>query len=105
MATAGKPELPDPNEKLVKVFDSEQETEVMVVKGLLESAGVEAIARNVDNPQDLFPVGGVTLLVRASQADEARRLIDEYRAGGEEAADRAEAEAEAGGEVSEEPMA
>ena len=27
---------PDPNEKLVKVFDSEQESEALVVKGLLE---------------------------------------------------------------------
>jgi hypothetical protein len=32
---------PNPNEKLVKVFDSEQESEAMVVKGLLDSAGIE----------------------------------------------------------------
>ncbi len=101
MAAAGRPEIPDPKGKLVKVFDSEQETEVMVVKGLLESADIEAIARNIDNPQDLFPVGGVELLVRASQAEEARRLIEEYRTGGEEAAEEGEAESE----VSEEPPA
>ena len=33
---------PDPNEKLVKVFDSEQESEALVVKGLLDSAGIES---------------------------------------------------------------
>ena len=30
---------PTPDKKLVKIFDTEQETEAMVVKGLLESAG------------------------------------------------------------------
>ncbi len=93
MATAGKPEVPTPNEKLVKVFDSEQETEVMVVKGLLESAGIEAITQNLDLPQDVIPVGGVILLVREEQAEEARSLIEDYRASGEQAADEAEAEA------------
>jgi hypothetical protein len=33
---------PDPNEKLIKVFDSEQESEAMVVKGLLDSANIES---------------------------------------------------------------
>src|SRR5690242_7703413 len=41
MPAAEKRPQPDPNEKLVKVFDSEQETEVLVVKGLLDSAGIE----------------------------------------------------------------
>ena len=60
---------PNPNEKLVKVFDSEQETEVMVVKGLLESAGIESDMTSVDAVQDLFPgVGGTVLLVREEDA-------------------------------------
>jgi len=33
---ASVPPRPDPNEKLVKVFDSELESEAMIVKGLLE---------------------------------------------------------------------
>ena len=33
---------PAPNEKLVKVFDSEQESEVMIVKGLLDAAGIDS---------------------------------------------------------------
>jgi hypothetical protein len=71
---------PDPNEKLVKVFDTEQESEAMVVKGLLESAGIDADLTSLDAPQDTFPgVGGTIILVRAEQADEARRLIEEYR--------------------------
>ena len=71
---------PDPNEKLVKVFDSEQESEAMVVKGLLESAGIEADMTALDAPQDTFPgVGGTIILVREEQADEARRVIEEYR--------------------------
>ena len=39
---AAKMPSPDPNEKLVKVFDSEQESEVLVVKGLLDSVGIES---------------------------------------------------------------
>jgi hypothetical protein len=71
---------PDPNERLVKVFDTEQESEAMVVKGLLESAGIDADMTALDAPQDTFPgVGGTIILVREEQADEARRLIEEYR--------------------------
>ena len=33
--------LPDPNEELVRVFDAEQESEAMVVSGLLESQGID----------------------------------------------------------------
>ena len=74
---AAKPNL---DEKLVKVFDSEQETEVMVVKGLLDSAGIESDMTSVDAVQDLFPgVGGTVLLVREGDAAEAQRTIDAYR--------------------------
>lgn len=92
MATAGKPEVPDPNEQLIKVFDSDQESEVMVVRSLLESAGIEAITSNLEAPQDILPgVGGVVVLVRAEQADDALRLIQEYRSDGENSADEAQA--------------
>jgi putative signal transducing protein len=74
---------PDPNEKLVKVFDSEQESEAMVVKGLLESAGIDADMTSLDAPQDTFPgVGGTIILVRQEQAEEARNIIEEYRRSG-----------------------
>jgi hypothetical protein len=99
MTTAGIPQVPNPNEELVKVFDSEQESEVMVVRGLLESAGIEVITTNLDAPQDILPgVGGIILQVRSEQAEEARRLIEEYRAEGEQSAEEAEAVSEAGGE-------
>ncbi len=79
-ATPAPAERPNPNEKLVKVFDAEQESEAMVVKGLLESAGVEAYMTSLDAPQDTFPgVGGTILLVREEQAEEARRIIEESR--------------------------
>lgn len=70
---------PNPNEKLVKVFESEQESEALVVKGLLESSGIDSLITSLDTEQDLFPVGGVMLRVREEQADEARRLIAESR--------------------------
>jgi len=69
---------PDPNEKLVKVFDSEQESEAMVVKGLLESAGIDSDLTSAAFLQDAFPgLGGMIILVREDDAGEARRLIAE----------------------------
>ncbi|MFB3917872.1 MAG: putative signal transducing protein [Terriglobales bacterium] len=99
MATAGQPEIPEPNEELVTVFDSEQESEVMVVRSLLESVGIETVTRNLDAPQDILPgVGGITLLVRAEQADEARQVISDYQATGPADAEAAETESEISGE-------
>ena len=72
--------VPDPNEKLVKVFDSEQESEAMVVKGLLDSAGIDSDLTSVDAVQDMFPgVGGMVILVREEDADRARSMIEDYR--------------------------
>lgn len=71
---------PEPNEELVKVFDTEQESEAMVVRGLLDSGGIQAVIQNREAPQDVLPgVGGVVLLVRAEQANEARAMIEEFR--------------------------
>jgi Putative prokaryotic signal transducing protein len=73
-------ERPDPNEELVKVFDSEQESEALVVSGLLESAGIDSTVTSTDAAQNIYPgVGGSIVLVREDQADEARRIIAESR--------------------------
>ena len=72
---------PEPLEKLVKVFDTDVESEAMVVRGLLESDGIEAVISNREAPQDVLPgVGGVVILVREEQAENAVALIEEYRA-------------------------
>jgi hypothetical protein len=69
------------HEELVKVFDTDEESEAMVVRGLLESAGIEVMIQNREAPQDILPgVGGVVVLVRPDQAEEALDTIEEYRA-------------------------
>jgi Putative prokaryotic signal transducing protein len=71
---------PTPNEKLVKVFDSERESEALVVSGLLESAGIDSDVTSIDAAQNIYPgVGGTMVLVREDQAEEARRIIAESR--------------------------
>lgn len=71
---------PEPNEKLVKIFDTEQENEALVVKGLLESAGINSDLKSIDAVQDAFPgVGGTVLLVREEDAPEAGKIIEAYR--------------------------
>jgi len=68
------------HEELVKVFDTDEESEAMVVRGLLESAGIEAMTQNREAPQDILPgVGGVVVLVRKDQADDAVQTIEAYR--------------------------
>ena len=71
---------PDPNEKLVKIFDSEEESEALVVKGLLDSAGIDSNLTAAAMIQDMFPgLGGMIILVREEDQGEARRVIAEYQ--------------------------
>lgn len=78
--TAQRDQGPNPDEKLVRVFDTEQESEAMVVRGLLESAGIDCDVTSLDAPQDILPgVGGTIILVREEDAGQARRVIEEYR--------------------------
>jgi hypothetical protein len=71
---------PSPNKQLVRVFDTEQESEAIVVNGLLQSAGIETDLTSLDAPQDILPgVGGSVILVRAEDAQKARQLIQESR--------------------------
>lgn len=67
-------------EGLVAVFDTQDESEAMIVKGLLESAGIDAVVNSIDAQQNLYPgVGGVVVLVDRDQADDARQVIEEGR--------------------------
>jgi hypothetical protein len=71
---------PNPNQKLVRVFDTEQESEALVVHGLLESSGIDSDITSLDAQQDILPgVGGTIILVRAEDAAKASRVIEEYR--------------------------
>jgi hypothetical protein len=72
---------PTADPELVEVFDTMQESEAMVVHGLLTSAGIESVVANLQAPQDVFPgVGGISVRVNPAQKEEARRLIDDFRA-------------------------
>jgi hypothetical protein len=78
--TANAMPKPDPNEKLVKVFDTEQEPEALVVQGLLESAGISSDLMATELVQDAFPgLGGVVLLVSEEDAEAASKIIESYR--------------------------
>jgi hypothetical protein len=79
-SSTSREERPNPNEKLVRVFDTEQESEAMVVRGLLESAGIDSDLTSLDAQQDILPgVGGTVILVREEDAAKARQMIEEYR--------------------------
>jgi hypothetical protein len=79
-ATAKLQRRPDPNENLVKIFDTEQESEAMVVRGLLESSGIDSDMTALSAPQDTFPgVGGTIILVREEDAARANQVIAEFQ--------------------------
>src|SRR3954470_22109990 len=73
-------ERPNPNEKLVRVFDTEQESEALVVRGLLETANIDCDVTSLDAQQEILPgVGGTIIVVREEDADKARNVIESYR--------------------------
>jgi hypothetical protein len=74
---------PTSDPELVEVFDTMQESEAMIVHGLLTSAGIESVVTNLEAPQDVLPgVGGISVRVNAAQAENARQLIDDFRKNG-----------------------
>ena len=76
------------DEALVDVFGTKEDSEALVVKGLLDSAGIDSVIVSLDAPQEVLPgVGGVVIRVAAENAEEARRLIEEYGSSAEPAAD------------------
>lgn len=80
-------------EPLVDVFGSKDDSEAMVVHGLLESAGIESALVSLDAPQEVLPgVGGVVIRVAPENAEQARQLIEEYRSSAEQASDEDESD-------------
>jgi hypothetical protein len=78
------PKAPPDEKQLVAVLDTKEESEAMVVRGLLESAGIEALVSYLDAPQDVLPgVGGIVVRVRDGDAEEARSIIEGFRQGGD----------------------
>jgi len=70
---------PEPDPELVEVFETPQESEAMVVHGLLESAGIESAVITGEAQDVLAGVGGMVIRVNPEEAEEARRIIEEYR--------------------------
>jgi hypothetical protein len=72
---------PNAGPELVEIFDTAQESEALVVHGLLTSAGIESMVMNLEAPQDVLPgVGGISVRVNPEDEEEARRIIEDYRA-------------------------
>lgn len=93
--------------ELVDVFATQQESEGQVVHGLLTSAGIESVVASVDATQSIWPgVGGVVVRVNADQAEDATKLIEDYKSATAVSDEKLADEALASGAVSgEEPAA
>lgn len=71
-----------PDEKLVIAHTAGSASEAMVIRGLLQSAGIHALGSDSADPFPLNdpPEGSqdTEIFVRESQAAEARKIIAEY---------------------------
>ena len=68
---------------LIVIFRTHSDVEASIVRGLLEANGVMSIASS-SVPHSVFPLtvnglGEVRLSVRADEADDARRIIEDHR--------------------------
>ena len=73
------------HDELEEVFSTMQESEAMVVQGLLESEGIEAMTISREAPQDVLPgVGSIAVLVNPEHAVRAREIISEQMSSGPE---------------------
>lgn len=86
-------------EAFVDVFDTNDDSESMVVRGLLEASGMEVLLTSVESSAGLFPfrngpLGHMRLQVFESDAEAARQIIAQYRQAGQQEMDAAEKEAE-----------
>ena len=71
---------PHPDDQPGTVFETMQESEAWVVRGLLAAAGIEAVVIAPEAAPDVLPgVGGYIVEVPQEDAEEARRIIAEHR--------------------------
>ena len=79
------------DEKLVIAHTADSASEAMVIRGLLESAGIHALGSESADPFPLneAPEGthGAEIFVRESQAAEAQKIIAQYAKGNAASAD------------------
>jgi hypothetical protein len=86
-----QPDLYPKDERIVVVHMAESWTEAVVVRGLLESAGIPSPALGDGNPSPLPDLAaifhGIEIYALESQAAQARQVIAEYLAGAGSALD------------------
>ncbi len=80
-----------PDEKLVIAYTAESASEAMIIRGLLESAGIHSLGADSSDP---FPMNeppegsqDTEIIVRESQAAKAREIISQFAKGNATAAD------------------
>lgn len=88
-------EMNSPTQNLVTVFETNDDSEALVVRSLLESSGMEVLWQTTEAPAGVFPfssgpLGHIRLEVVEEQAEEALRMIADSQRRGPEDADRAE---------------
>jgi hypothetical protein len=81
-------------EELVDVFDTSDESESMVVRGLLEASDIEVLLTNMEFTPGVHgfsrgPAGHMRLSVFESNAENARQIIAQYRQAGQQEMDAA----------------
>jgi hypothetical protein len=81
-------------EPLIDVFDTNDDSEAMVVRGLLEASEIEVLLTSVEAQAGILPfsnapLGHMRLQVFESEAEEARQVIAQYKQAGEQGVEAA----------------
>jgi hypothetical protein len=82
------------NDKLVTVFTGPEESEALVIKGVLDANGIPAQVTGLENRHRIGPLFHFEVRVPEHLLVNARRVIAEATAAGAAAADAAGAETE-----------
>jgi hypothetical protein len=75
------------SEELVDVFDTNDSSESMVVRGLLEASDIKVLLTSMESTPSAYgfssvPFGHMRLQVFESDAEDARQIIAQYREAG-----------------------
>jgi hypothetical protein len=81
-ATMTQPTKPDDGEPFVAIFETETPEEAVILRGLLQSGGIDSPSPTFSDP---FPLPthseithGTEILVRISQVEAAREILASY---------------------------
>ena len=71
--------ITDDSQEMMNVFETRQESEAMVIQGLLDSAGIESMVTSDIGARDVLPLGTIVVRVARAEAESAKNVIGDFQ--------------------------